>query len=78
MAGFDGGAGAGNEIGGFGFVRTVGSEGIGGQYGQGQGEDQSGFHVVYSRFVGGCVLHGFHATPVNLIKKRKLMLKTIN
>ncbi|MOA36916.1 hypothetical protein D3C78_1584720 [compost metagenome] len=59
---------------GTGALKTIGGKGIGGQYGEGQGEDQFGFHGVCSRCVDVlCVGCGVHTTRINLIKKRKYL-----
>jgi hypothetical protein len=52
-------------------VVPIGGEGVGGQDGKGQGEDQFGFHGSGSRFVGVLPWCEIHTTPDNLIKKCK-------
>lgn len=55
-----------------GAVVTIGGEGVGGQDGEGQGEDQLGFHGRCSGFVGVVCL------GLNLILRRLIRLKSAN
>ncbi|WP_157720920.1 hypothetical protein [Pseudomonas vancouverensis] len=54
-----------------GAIVAISSESVGGQYREGQGENQTGFHGGVSREVGVVCLVKVHTTPIISIKKRK-------